>query len=289
MTDPGASGPDPHPPRTPSDLKVRALSAVVMMVAALGALWAGGWIFVAVAAAACALIMTEWTAMSGPFPGRFAAKGAIAFVAASVVASVGQPLVSAGAIAVVGITIMMFGIVERSMTWLGGGVLYAGLPGVAAVALRGSAETGTASTGLFAIAFVFVVVWATDSAAYFAGRRIGGPKLAPRISPKKTWSGAIGGALAALAVGTVAGVLLADGEPLALGLVALALAVVSQAGDLGESAMKRHFGVKDSGRLIPGHGGIMDRVDGLVTALVAAAVVGLVRNDADAAAGLLIW
>jgi phosphatidate cytidylyltransferase len=176
------------------------------------------------------------------------------------------------------------------MRWLAGGILYGGLPGIAAVALRGPAPIGEASLGLAAIAFVFGVVWATDTAAYFAGRTFGGPKLAPRFSPKKTWSGAIGGISAAILAGLLVGRWVPGSSATALGLVAAALSALSQVGDIGESAMKRHFGVKDSGRLIPGHGGIMDRVDGLVVALTCAAAVGLARTQgSDAAAGLLLW
>ncbi len=288
------SGPDgPRPPdvaRPASDLRVRLASAVVMVAIAGGALWLGGWVFAVVVGIASSLILLEWTKMSGPYAARMADRAAIAFVGVSVVASFGQPLVSLAAVAAVAFVVWLFGTVDRPMRWLGAGVLYAGLPGIAAVALRGGDATGVLSAGLQAILFVFLVVWATDSAAYFAGRRLGGPKLAPRFSPKKTWSGAIGGATAAVLIGVLAGLLLSDRDPVALGLVALALSAVSQVGDLGESAMKRHFGVKDSGRLIPGHGGIMDRVDGLVAALVLAAAIGLARTGgADAALGLLVW
>jgi phosphatidate cytidylyltransferase len=287
----GTAGPGPaEQPRGTSDLRVRTLSAAVLMLAAAAVVWAGGFIFAVAAGLAAGLILYEWMAMAGPLTSRVAGRASIALVALSVAASYRDPLAAAAALAAVGIGVGLFGAVDRPMRWLGAGILYAGLPGIAAVALRGTAPAFSLSNGLAALAFVFLVVWATDTAAYFAGRRIGGPKLAPRFSPKKTWSGAIGGVLAALATGAIAGSLLDDPTPMALGLVAVALSVVSQAGDLGESAMKRHFGVKDSGRLIPGHGGIMDRVDGLVVALVLAAIIGLVRTSGtNAADGLLIW
>ena len=122
--------------------------------------------------------------------------------------------------------------------------------------------------GALLILFLFLVVWVTDIAAYFVGRRLGGPKLWRRVSPGKTWSGAIGGFLAALAVGY--GVALASGLSTPLGWVVASglLSVFSQVGDLFESALKRRFGVKDSGRIIPGHGGVMDRIDGLVGAAI---------------------
>jgi phosphatidate cytidylyltransferase len=261
-----------------------------MLAVALGALWAGGLVFALFAALGGALVVREWTAMSGPYPTRYADKAAVAFVFLSILSSRGQPLVSIAALLLVAVGIGLFSATERRMSWLASGILYGGLPGVAAVALRGDAAAGDASTGLVAIAFVFGVVWATDTFAYFAGRTFGGPKLAPRFSPKKTWSGAIGGLVAAVVAGVVVGRWVPGAASLPLAAVAAGLSVLSQAGDIGESAMKRHFGVKDSGHLIPGHGGIMDRVDGLVVALVAAAALGLARSGgADAGAGLLLW
>ncbi len=116
-------------------------------------------------------------------------------------------------------------------------------------------------------------MWATDIFAYFVGRAVGGPKLAPHISPGKTWSGAIGGTAAAVIAAALVGLWLPQSSTL-LGLLALALSVVSQAGDLFESWVKRRAGVKDSSHLIPGHGGVMDRVDGLVAAAVALYLIG---------------
>ena len=144
--------------------------------------------------------------------------------------------------------------------------------------------------GIAAIVLVMLMVWAADTLAYFAGRLIGGPKLAPRISPKKTWAG-LGGAMAgsafaALCVGLVLGV----PALWMLLIVAALLAVVEQGGDLFKSAMKRYYGVKDSGRLIPGHGGVIDRVDGLVAVATAAALIGALRAGVDhAGAGILVW
>jgi phosphatidate cytidylyltransferase len=169
--------------------------------------------------------------------------------------------------------------------WMVAGLAYAGVLLLAPVILRRDP-----ALGFVAILFLFAVVWATDIAAYFAGRAIGGPKLWPAVSPNKTWSGAIGGTLggvaAALIVVQVAGLVVAP----MLVLVALALSVASQAGDLLESALKREFGAKDSGDLIPGHGGLMDRLDGFLTAVLAAVMVGLLRGGFDdAAQGLLAW
>jgi phosphatidate cytidylyltransferase len=169
--------------------------------------------------------------------------------------------------------------------WMAAGLVYAGVLLLAPLGLRADA-----SLGLTAILFLFAVVWTTDIAAYFAGRAIGGPKLWPAVSPKKTWSGAIGGTLGGIAAGVVvakaAGLVIAP----MLVLVTFGLSVASQAGDLLESAIKRHFGAKDASQLIPGHGGLMDRLDGFLTAVAAAVMVGLLRGGLEGPArGLLVW
>jgi phosphatidate cytidylyltransferase len=134
-----------------------------------------------------------------------------------------------------------------------------------------------------------LVVWATDIGGYFAGRTIGGPKLWVRVSPKKTWAGAIGGLTGSLIVAAgfaASGI----GRMVSMLLLAAALSVVSQLGDLFESAVKRRFGVKDSSHLIPGHGGVLDRIDGFVAAIVLAAIIGVMRGGADGVArGLMVW
>jgi phosphatidate cytidylyltransferase len=169
--------------------------------------------------------------------------------------------------------------------WLAGGVAYAAVLLFAPLILRRDP-----TLGFTAMLFVFAIVWVTDIAAYFAGRAIGGPKLWPAVSPKKTWSGAIGGTLGGVAAGLLvvklAGLVVAP----MLVPVALGLSVVAQMGDLLESAVKRHFGAKDAGHLIPGHGGLMDRLDGFLTAAAAAVMVGLLRGGLEGPArGLLVW
>ena len=151
---------------------------------------------------------------------------------------------------------------------------YAGFAAIALAFLRG--DDGA---GLRSMLFLFAVVWATDIAAYAVGRTLGGPKLAPSISPGKTWSGAIGGAVAGIAAGLGTAALAGIGITGLLAATALLLTIVSQAGDLFESAVKRHFGVKDSSNVIPGHGGLLDRLDGFVAAIVIAAAIGLLRSD----------
>jgi phosphatidate cytidylyltransferase len=160
------------------------------------------------------------------------------------------------------------------------GLAWTWLTFVAIIALRADPVAGRAN-----MMFVLLVVWASDVGAYLAGRKIGGPRLAPRISPGKTWAGAAGGLIAAVAVGLIVA-RLASG-PTALGLAALVAAVLSiigQAGDLAESALKRHFGVKDSGRLIPGHGGLLDRLDAALTAVPAAALLANLIGP-----GVVLW
>ena len=143
--------------------------------------------------------------------------------------------------------------------------------------------------GLVAAIWLLATVWAIDICAYFAGRFFGGPKLAPRISPKKTWAGLIGGMAGAVAVAVVTSIWIGSGSAAILAVIAVALTVLEQAGDFAESALKRRAGVKDSGTLIPGHGGILDRVDGLVAVTLGAAVLAFLNNAAHPAAGVLIW
>src|SRR5690606_8072637 len=143
--------------------------------------------------------------------------------------------------------------------------------------------------GLVAIFWLLGVVWATDSFAYFTGRAIGGPKLIPRLSPKKTWAGLLGGMAGAALAGAAVSLWLGMGSAPLLAALSAGLAVLSQAGDFAESALKRRAGVKDSGKLIPGHGGILDRVDGLVAVTLGAAVLAFLNNAVQPAAGVLIW
>lgn len=169
--------------------------------------------------------------------------------------------------------------------WLGAGVIYAGIFFVSMLLLRSDPRLG-----LIALIWLFALIWTADIAAYFAGRAIGGPKLWPAVSPNKTWSGAVGGIVGGLVAGAAA--LAAAGlalRPVHV-LVMLALVIAAQLGDLLESAIKRHFGVKDSSQLIPGHGGLMDRCDSLVAAAAVALAIGWAREGMTAPAeGLLLW
>jgi phosphatidate cytidylyltransferase len=168
--------------------------------------------------------------------------------------------------------------------WNAAGFFYAGAAEVASVLVRLDQ-----TFGFVALILILLVVWVTDIGGYFAGRGIGGPKLWPRVSPKKTWAGAVGGFAASLAVagGFAAFGFGKTGPLLILGAI---LSIASQLGDLFESAVKRRFGVKDSSHLIPGHGGLMDRLDGFVAAVVLAAIFGFLQAGADGVGrGLMVW
>lgn len=172
-----------------------------------------------------------------------------------------------------------------NIAWAIAGVVYAGLLFVAPVVLRGDP-----SFGITAILVLFAIVWTTDIAGYFAGHAIGGPKLAPSISPKKTWSGAIAGLVGSMLLVALGARYVPEVRIVPLIGVAVLLSIVSQAGDLGESALKRRFNVKDSSQVIPGHGGVLDRLDGFWAAAVCAAIIGLTRGGfAEPARGLLVW
>ena len=244
-------------------LKVRAISAVVLMPPVLGAVWVGGWAFALLVAVCAALMTWEWVRMTGD--GEFSTLGRI--VAGSLAAAC---LVTAAAPALglalaVGVAILA-GLASRR-AWTLWGAVYAGLPSVALVWLRGDTDAGR--DGLIAL---LLVVWAIDICAYASGRSIGGPLLAPAISPKKTWAGLVGGMIGAGLVGALLSSYMGHWEAMVAAPLCAALAVVEQAGDFLESWVKRRWGVKDSSGLIPGHGGVMDRVDGLLAAgLVVAA------------------
>jgi phosphatidate cytidylyltransferase len=168
--------------------------------------------------------------------------------------------------------------------WSAAGVYYAGFPAVALIAIRQDPEYG-----FHAILYLFIVVWSADTGAFFVGRLIGGPKLAPKISPNKTWSGFIGGALSACAAGVLFAVWFGHTSIPAVAGLSIVLSIISQGGDLGESFIKRFFGVKDSSGLIPGHGGVLDRLDGLVFAAIGAGLIAAAADPLKPGRALLVW
>lgn len=254
---------------------VRLASGLLMAALALAAMVEGGAWFAAFIAVVTVAGLREWHRMvTGAGYAIYLAIGAVALVAA-LAASVavpslptGVPYLVLGAAALVDFALSAVG-GGRSL-WQAIGPLYLGIPGLALLGLR----TGSGS-GLWLVLVLFAAVWAADTGALVSGRLIGGPKLAPVLSPNKTWAGFIGGtALAALAAALVVGVL--GGEPARGAVVGLALALASHAGDLFESWVKRRVGRKDSGHLIPGHGGVLDRIDSILFAVpVCAAFVYL--------------
>jgi phosphatidate cytidylyltransferase len=168
--------------------------------------------------------------------------------------------------------------------WTAAGVYYAGFPAIALIAIRQDP-----AYGFHAILYIFLVVWSADTGAFFIGQLAGGPKLAPSISPNKTWSGLIGGAAAAAIAGTMFGLWLGQTSVPMLAGLSVALAIISQGGDLGESFIKRAFGVKHSSGLIPGHGGVLDRLDGLVFAAIGAGLVAVAEDPLNPGRALLVW
>jgi phosphatidate cytidylyltransferase len=229
----------------------------------------------------------EWLVITTA--GRAAvAAGVVALLVAAALAVAGNVAFAAAAAGCGAFAAALLAARERRV-WSATGIVYASAAFLPPVALRADA-----ALGFVAIVFLFGIVWATDICGYFVGRAIGGPKLWPAVSPKKTWSGAIGGALGAVAAAlTVASIGLRTGyraNLFAIAGIALLLSAASQAGDLFESAVKRRFGVKDASHVIPGHGGVMDRLDGFLVAAAVAAMIGLARGGFGAPArGLLVW
>ncbi len=270
--------PAPEEPVQPSNFQLRVISAVVLIVVVLAITVLGGLAFRLLAAAIGAAIMYEWLAMAATAANRRHRIVAAVLLGAVLVALVaGYPALTLFLLLFVSvIACELDGRLGGHGSWATAGLAYAGLSALSLGLLREGGEAG-----LTALLFLYAVVWGTDTSAYFVGRRVGGPKLAPRISPGKTRSGAVGGTFG----GVLAGFLLAAAAgspnlPL-LVMVALVLSLLAQAGDLFESWLKRRHGLKDSGRIIPGHGGVMDRVDGLVAAAFALYVIGWMSGSAD--------
>lgn len=251
-----------------SNLLERVLSALVLGPVTLAVVWAGGLPFLVMVAVSAVLCAYEWQSMidGGRIPLWARAVGC-SLVLAALGVYVWLGVFSALGVSVVG-GLALTALAREGDRWLAGlAVPYAALGTVALIWLRFEP-----AGGLLPFLFLLLVVWACDIGAYAAGRTIGGPKLAPRISPAKTWAGLIGGAVCSGAIGVGFGLWLGGATRLAA--VAAFLAVAAQVGDLLESALKRRCKVKDSGQLIPGHGGLLDRIDGL---MVAAPVLALLQ------------
>ena len=276
-----------------SNLTLRVASAAVLAPVTLAITYVGGWIFYALCAIAAGGILWEWVSLaSHRADPRVLAPGWLALLGAMLLIGLG---LAAGSLAAVAVGAVVAGAIVAALprttdeafapAWAAGGVIYAGALLIAPAILRSDPQWG-----LSALLFLFANVWATDIFAYFCGRAIGGPLLWPRVSPKKTWAGAIGGLAGGVAASVAVAYASGVGKQGIVGVMACVLSVLAQAGDLFESAVKRRFGAKDASHLIPGHGGLMDRLDGFIVAAVAALVIGIIHQGMAAPArGLLVW
>jgi phosphatidate cytidylyltransferase len=265
-----------------SNLKLRLISGAVLATVAFLLAYAGPLPF-ALLILVCALVISwEWGRLvrGATFDLGFFLH-AIGVTAAVVLAAAGYAALALAVLVITAITLVPL-YIGRGARLSGLGVFYVGLPAVALLWLRSDEPFG-----FTAVLFVFAVVWSSDTAAYAAGRSIGGPKLWPRVSPNKTWAGLAGALTAGAAAAAIFAVLEPEVAPLRLILLGVALALVAQAGDLAESALKRLFNLKDASDLIPGHGGFMDRMDSIVAAAVAAALLALAIDPHAPARALL--
>lgn len=245
-------------------LRLRVVSGIVLAGVAVAAIAAGGVMFTGLVVAAVVLMAWEWDRLCGgtgwgPVPSLHAGAAVLTVLLAT---NDAWAMATGAAAAGVAVTAGAAFATGRAPRWVMAGYLYSTVPAFAVVWLRFEAPLGAV-----AVLWAFAVIWATDTGAYFSGRAIGGPKLAPRISPGKTWAGAIGGAVAATAAALVVAWWADVGPVWALAVAGMTVSVVGQAGDLLISRIKRRFRVKDSGTLIPGHGGVLDRLDSTLSAL----------------------
>jgi phosphatidate cytidylyltransferase len=283
------SGVAPDTPASPetakgsSNLFMRVVAALIMAPLTIAIAWIGGWPWACIVIAAAALLYFEWLMIVGASGNRFAIASGIAALAIAGVCLVMRR--TDLALGIVAVGIVLTAVAARGQRgWVASGLVYAAAALIASIVVRRDAEFG-----FVALMFVLLVVWVTDIGGYFAGRGIGGPKLWPRVSPKKTWAGAIGGLVLGLVV-AAAFAWLGFGALLSLLLLGAVLSIVSQLGDLFESAIKRRFDVKDSSHIIPGHGGLLDRLDGFVAAIVFAALIGFMRGGFDGVGrGFMVW
>jgi len=264
------------------NLLMRVMAAAVLAPAAIAIAYAGGWLWLGLVTLAAIGLYVEWLTIVGARSPRVLAAGIMTLFGAAVWLGIGRIGVTFVIVALGVVVAALLSPHRRGWAALGGCYAFAAL--IASVLVRLDQVWG-----FTALMFVLLIVWVTDIGGYFAGRGIGGPKLWPRVSPKKTWAGAIGGLVASLAVaGAFAALDLGKAGPLLM--ISGVLSVVSQLGDLFESAVKRRFGVKDSSQIIPGHGGLLDRLDGFVAAIAMAAIIGFLRGGADGVGrGLMVW
>ena len=267
-----------------SSLRLRTLSALVLAPVAIAAAWFGSpWLEI-VTAAAGAVMAWEWARLCLAGQLRDSGIMLIGTVLLAVASEVAAGVAVAIGVSLAG-TVLVFTASRREPDgeprWLAAGTLWIALPCVLLLWLArledaGLGDAGLENVGRATVLWMFAVVWATDIGAYAIGRQIGGPRLAPRWSPRKTWAGLLGGVACAALVGWGTAHTLGISPILPLVLVSGGLAIVEQFGDLAESVAKRRFGVKDTSGLIPGHGGLLDRLDGLLAVIPAVALLTLI-------------
>ncbi|MBM3586354.1 MAG: phosphatidate cytidylyltransferase [Alphaproteobacteria bacterium] len=273
-----SSKPEVSTPRPWRDLGLRGASAAVLIPIAVFGIWSGGVLWDVLVGVAVVLLTWEWARFCGLSIWRWPSVLMPAVsLCVMLLAAFGPPLAALGLLAAG--TLILFLLQRRGDIWPAAGLFYIGLAGFSLVLLRGEDHAGLLNT-----LFMVLIIWASDTGAYIAGRALGGLKLAPAISPGKTWSGAAGGLLAATLIGAGTAELLAPGGASRAAAIAAILGVMSQAGDLLESAIKRRFGVKDSSALIPGHGGVFDRLDGVMAAAPMATALALLAGR-----GMPLW
>ena len=266
-----------------SNLFIRVVAAVILAPLTIMVVFAGGWLWILLVTALAVGLFYEWHAIvNAKREPRVFAVGVIGLELIGLALWFGWNGV-AFVTAIIAPTLIAFLSAERR-GWNVGGFVYAAAALIASVLVRFDP-----AIGFYALVYPLLIVWVTDIGGYFAGRTFGGPKLAPRISPKKTWAGALGG-LALSIVIALAATWLGWGRLVPMLVIGILLSIVSQFGDLFESWVKRQFDVKDSSQIIPGHGGLLDRLDGFVAAIIFAAIFGFLRAGLDGVGrGFMIW
>lgn len=273
----GDTAPPANGANSGASLKSRIISALILAPLVLGAIYIGSPVYDLLILAAVVIMAWEWRRLCADQ--RFDGTGivlALAVAGATILTSFGHVwpatlLVVSGAVIV---AFMIVGAAGKSSIWTISGVLAVGMTGISLILIR---QIG----GDWLITLWFLMaIWATDICAFFVGRTIGGPKLAPKISPGKTWSGLIGGVIGAASWSALWALWTGADQAGTLALLGAVIAIFAQLGDLGVSRVKRRYGVKDTGTLIPGHGGLLDRVDGFIGAApVAILCVALAKGD----------